>query len=68
MARACFKEKRDRGGKGNIYVEGKIEKGRPKKRWGNVIENNMRWAGVSCEKGARNRALWKLRTMVADPK
>lgn len=46
MARACFKKKRDRGSKGNIYVEGKIEKGRPKKRWGNVIENNMRWAGV----------------------
>lgn len=38
---------------------------RQKKRWKDVIENNMRQASVSEDTGGQ--ALWKLRTSVVDP-
>jgi len=47
--------------------DGKRGRGRPKKRWFEVIEYNMRMSGV-CEKDAKNRGKWKLRSRVDDPK
>lgn len=47
--------------------DGKRGRGRPKKRWFEVIECNMRMSGV-CEKDAKNRGKWKLRSRVDDPK
>lgn len=43
--------------------EGKRRIGSLKKRREGIIENGMRWLGVS-EKDVEERALWKLRTKV----
>jgi len=47
-----------------IYVEGNRGRGRPGKRCLNVIECDMKSAGVSVE-DAGDRVGWKLRTRVA---
>jgi len=46
-------------------VDGKRGRGRPKKRWFEVIECDMRMTGVYKE-DTKDRSKWKLRTMVAD--
>lgn len=51
----------------NMSVDGKRGRGRPKKRWCEVLKCDMRVAGV-CEEDAKDRKKWKLRTRVADPK
>ncbi|XP_050444261.1 uncharacterized protein LOC126847894 [Adelges cooleyi] len=49
-----------------INVEGKSEKGRPKKKWVDGKQSEMMVAGV-IERDLRYRALWRCRTRVADP-
>lgn len=50
-----------------MYVDGIRERGRPKKRWVDVMTNDMRKAKVH-EKDAQDRVRWKCRTTVANPK
>lgn len=51
MAWACFKKGRDRSSQSNKEnIEG------PKKKWGDVIENDMRRTGISKE-NARDQVL-----------
>ena len=50
-----------------MHVVGKRVRGRPKKRWGDVIASDMRKVGVS-EEDAGDIVNWKCRTRVADPK
>ena len=50
-----------------MHVVGKRGRGRPKKRWGDVMASDMRKVGVS-EEDAGDRVKWKCRTRVADPK
>jgi len=50
----------------NIGVDRK-RRGRPKKRWFEFIEYDMRMTG-DCEKDVKHRSKWKLRTRVVDPK
>jgi hypothetical protein len=40
---------------------------RPKKRWLDMIENDMRSVGI-CVRDTENRDEWRLRTKVIDPK
>ena len=49
-----------------MNVEGKRERGRPKKRWIDGIESDMRTAGVMVRDVA-DRALWRCMPRVADP-
>jgi hypothetical protein len=51
----------------NMNVEGKRERGRPKKKWLDVIKCDMKSAGV-CTEDVGDRAKWRFRTKVADPK
>jgi hypothetical protein len=50
-----------------INVDGKIGRGKPKKKWLDKIENDMRTVSVSVG-DAENRDEWRFRTQVADPK
>jgi len=50
-----------------INVKGKRGRGRPKKRWLDTIENNMRAVGV-CVRDVENRNKRRFRTKMADPK
>lgn len=50
-----------------IYVEINKARERSKQRWADVINNDMKWVGVSKE-GVEDRVLWKLGTRVADHK
>ncbi len=50
-----------------INVEGKRGRGRPKKRWMENIENDMRLVGVGIG-DVKDRDKWRFRTRVADPK
>jgi len=45
----------------------KKRKGRPKKKWSNTIMKDMRIADVYM-KDVEDRAKWRFRTKVADPK
>ena len=49
-----------------MNVEGKRGRGRPKKRWIDGVESDMRIAGVRVRDVA-DRALWRCMTRVADP-
>jgi len=49
-----------------MNVEGKRGRGRPNKRWLDIIENDMRAVGV-CKGDLENRNKWKFRTKVANP-
>lgn len=49
-----------------MYVEGKTRRGRPKKRWLDVIDSDMKSTGVS--KRIREIVKLKLRNRMADPK
>lgn len=40
-----------------IYIQSKRERGRSKKKWGDVIESNMWWPDVS-EEDAGDRIKW----------
>lgn len=63
MARACFKEGKDRGSKsseGNIMLNEIVEE----KNHKIIIENGMKFVDVS-EEDPGDWALWKLRTSVA---
>lgn len=52
----------------NLYVDGKRGWGRPKKRWENVMVNDIKKVEIS-EEDAGNRVKWKCKvTRVADPK
>ena len=51
----------------DMNVVGKRGRGRPKKRWLDGIESDMRIAGVTVRDVA-DRALWRCRTRVADPR
>jgi len=48
-------------------VEGKRGRGRPKKRWLETLENDMRAVGV-CRGDVIDQIKWRCRTRVADPK
>jgi hypothetical protein len=50
-----------------INIEGKRGRGKPKKRWLDMIEDDMRAISVSIG-DVENRDEWKFRTMIADPK
>ena len=50
-----------------MNVEGKRSRGRPKKRWLENIEKDMRVVGV-CIGDVKDRDWWRFRTRVADPK
>jgi hypothetical protein len=50
-----------------INVEGKRGRRRPKKRWLDTIENDMRAVGV-CVRDVENQEEWWLRTKVSDQK
>jgi hypothetical protein len=52
--------------KKQYYFEGKRRRGRPKKRWLDMIENDMRAISV-CIGDKENRDEWSFRTRVADP-
>jgi len=69
MVRSCFREKKFGSSKTvmELSVEGKRGRGRPKKKWLNGFECDMRTANV-CVNDAVNQVKWRLRTRVADPK
>lgn len=50
-----------------MNVEGRRDRGRPKKRWRDAIECDLRTADVSVE-DVGDRVKWKLRIRMADPK
>jgi len=50
-----------------MAIREKRGRGRPKKRWLDMIESDMKRAGVSIEETG-HRVEWKFRTKVADPK
>jgi len=50
-----------------INVEGKRGIRKPKKKWLNTIENDMRADGL-CVGDVENRDNWRFRKKVADPK
>jgi hypothetical protein len=50
-----------------MNVEGKGRRGRPKKRWLYMIENDTRAIGV-CVGDIENRDEWRLKTRGVDPK
>jgi len=50
-----------------VNVEGKKGRGKPKKKWLDTVENDMRAVGV-CVEDVENRKKWRFKTKVADPK
>jgi len=48
-------------------IEGRRGRGRPQKKWGNTIGEDMRAAGV-CVEDVRDWAKWMFRTKVVDHK
>lgn len=71
MAWTCFKERTNKGSeisKGNIYVEGKRGRARPKMRWLDVIEIDMKRDGVNVDEDAGDRVKTKSKIWVADTK
>ena len=50
-----------------MHVVDKRGRGRPKKRWLENIEEDMRAVGV-CIGDVKDRDRWRFRTRVADPK